>query len=190
MPDTPNGQNRLSVRRLVRTPCEPMRALILLIPLLAGCAHPRPQFDPANFRSPGIERCLEYWTANFSHSLTNAFYVYATETDQGELARALVFWREGGRLLDYVEMPPGTEAQAWRLRPKVDRDAVFTDERIGLGNDLVPHRAWMRSVRQCITRGLGYEITLDQALAAFPNTEPAAQPQPAIPANESPAPSQ
>ena len=107
--------------------------------------------------------------------------------DQGELMRALVFWREGGRLLDYAEMPAGAEAQAWRLRPKVDRDAVITDERIGLGNDLVPHRVWLRSVRQCITRGRGYEITLDRALAAFPNAEPAA---PTIPATGSPAPDQ
>jgi hypothetical protein len=144
-----------------------MRALLLLIPLLVGCAH-QPQVNPANFRSPGIQRCLEYWTANFSQYPTNQFYVCATEVDRYELVRATVFWREGGRLLDYAEVPAGAEAQAWRLRPKVDRDAVLTDETISLGNDVVSHRVWLKSVRECITRGREYQVTLEQAEAAFP----------------------
>ena len=152
---------------IVRTP-ESMRALLLLIPLLAGCASQRPQFDPADFRSPGIERCLQYWTANLSSQAVNHFYVCATDLDRGDLVEALVYWREGGRLLDYVEVPQGAEAQAWRLRPKVDRQAVTTDEEIGSSNHVVPHRVWMQWVRQCITDGKAYVVTLKQAQAAFP----------------------
>ena len=143
-------------------------AFFLVILLLAGCAHERPaQFDPAAFRSPGLERCLQYWVAHFSLHSTNHFYVYPTEVDRGELARALVFWREGGRIMDYLEMPRGAEAQAWRLRPKVDRDTVLTDERIGISNDMVPHRMWVRLMKQCITRGREYVVSLKQARAAF-----------------------
>ena len=146
-----------------------MRALLLLIPLLAGCAHQRhAQFDPANFNSPGIERCLQYWTAHFSLHATNHFYVCATEVYQGELVGALVYWREGGRILDYSEVPKGAEPQAWRLRPKVDRTSVPTDERISGSNDLVPHRVWVRWMKRCIDNGKEYVVTLQEAKAAFP----------------------
>ena len=149
-----------------------MRALFLVIPLLAGCAHPPPaQFDPADFRSPAIERCLQYWTANHSAHAANHFYVYATEVYGGELVRALVYWREGGRILDYAEVPKGAEPQAWRLRPKVDRDAVRTDEKISGSNDLVPHRIWVRWMQECITRGREYVVPLKDAKAAFPKPE-------------------
>ena len=33
----------------------------------------------------------------------------------------------------------------------VDRDAVLSDEKIGVSNDLVPHRVWVRWMKQCIT---------------------------------------
>jgi len=146
-----------------------MRALLLLIPLLAGCAHPRPgQFDPADFHSAGIERCLQYWTANHSPHAANHFYVCATEVYGGELVRALVYWREGGRILDYSEVPKGAEPQAWRLRPKVDRNTVLTDERISASNDLVPHRTWVRWMNECITHGKEYVVPLVDAKAAFP----------------------
>jgi hypothetical protein len=146
-----------------------MRALLLLIPLLAGCAHQQPrQVAPVEFRSPGLERCLQYWTASFSGQATNHFYVYPTELDQGDLIGALVYYREGGRLLDYSEMPKGAEAQAWRLRPKVDRTAVLSDERIKGSNDLVSHRVWVNWVRRCITSGKEYAIPLQDAKAAFP----------------------
>jgi hypothetical protein len=150
----------------------PLRALVVLIPLLAGCVQPRPQFDPAVFRSPGIERCLQYWTAHFSPDVVNHFYVCATDLDQGNLVEALVYWREGGRLLDYAEVPPGAEAQAWRLRPKVDREAVLTDEKLSGGTHVVPRRVWRRWVNQCITDGKEYVVTLKEARAAFPKTAP------------------
>ena len=149
-----------------------MRALLLLIPLLAGCASPRPQFDPADFHSPGIERSLQYWTANFSQHATNHFYVCATDLYRGELVEALVYWREGGRLLDYVEMPKGAEAQAWRLRPKVDREALRTDEKISGSNHVVPRRVWVSWVKQCISDGKEHVVALDQAQAAFPKPKP------------------
>jgi hypothetical protein len=140
--------------------------------LLAGCASPRPQFDPADFRSPGIERSLQYWTANFSQYPVNHFHVCATDLDQGELVEALVYWREGGRLLDYMEMPKGAEAQAWRLRPKVAREALHTDEEISRNNHVVPRRVWMNWVNQCITDGKEYIVPLSQALATFPKPKP------------------
>ena len=122
---------------MIRRPLNSMRVLLLIIPLLAGCAHPHgPQVAPATFRSPGLERCLQYWTANYSTHVTNHFYVCATEVDREDLVEALVYWREGGRLLDYCEVAKGEEAQAWRLRPKVDRTAVITDEQISASNDL------------------------------------------------------
>jgi hypothetical protein len=153
-----------------------MRALFLLIPLLAGCAHQRSQSDPAAFRSPGIERSLLYWTANFSPHATNHFYVRATELDRGDLVRALVYWREAGRLLDYAEVPKGAEALAWRLRPKVDREAVMTDEKISNSNHVVPHRTWLKWVNQCITDGKAYVVPLNQAQEAFPKPKPPRSP--------------
>jgi hypothetical protein len=152
------------------------RTLLLLIALLAGCAHPQAQHEaPAAFHSPGIERCLRYWTAHFSGQATNHFYVYPTDLYQGDLVGALVYWREGGRLLDYSEMPKGVEAQAWRLRPKVDRTAVLTDERIKGSNDLVAHRVWIDWVKRCITRGKEYVVTLKEATAAYPRAEDPSQ---------------
>jgi hypothetical protein len=146
-----------------------MRALLLLIPLLAGCAHQQAQpVAPVAFRSPGIERCLQYWTASYSGEATNHFYVYPTDLDQGDLVGALVYWREGGRLLDYSEMPKGAEAQAWRLRPKVDRTAVLTDEEIKGSNDLVAHRVWVNLVRRCISSGREYLVPLEEAKVKFP----------------------
>jgi hypothetical protein len=147
-----------------------IRALpLLLIPLLVGCAHHQPrQFDPASFNSPGMDRSLQYWTATFSSHATNHFYVCATEVDRGELVRALVYFREEGRILDYLEEPKGAEALAWRLRPMVDRDAILSDEKVGISNDLVPHRVWVRWMQECITSGREYVVTLSEAKAAFP----------------------
>jgi len=150
-----------------------MRALsLLVILLLAGCAHHRPgQFAPSSFNSPGMERSLQYWTASFSSHGTNHFYVAATEVDRGELVRALVYWGEQGRILDYLEEPKGSEALAWRLRPMVDRDAILSDERVGLSNDLVPHRVWDRWMKECIISGREYVVTLSEAKTAFPESK-------------------
>jgi hypothetical protein len=145
------------------------RGLMLLIPLLAGCAHQRhAQIDPAAFNSPGIERSLQYWAAKWSVHATNHFYVCATEVDRGALVGALVYWREEGRILDYAEEPQGAEAAAWRLRPLVDRDVVLSDEKISISNRLVPHRVWVRAMKQCITSGREYVVPLAEAKAAFP----------------------
>ena len=146
-----------------------LRALpLLLIAVLVGCAHHQPRrFDPARFNSPGMERSLQFWTANFSSHGTNHFYVAATEMDRGELVRALVYWREQGRILDYLEEPKGSEALAWRLRPMVDRDAILSDEKVGISNDLVPHRVWNRWMKECITSGREYVVTLSEAKTAF-----------------------
>jgi hypothetical protein len=150
-----------------------MRALLLLIPLLTGCVHhPVPQVAPVNFHSPGIERCLQYWTAHFSTHATNHFDVCATEVYQGNLVGALVYWKEEGRLLDYCEVPKGEEARAWRLRPKVDRSAVLTDEQISASNDLVAHRVWIGWVNRCIDSGKEYVVTLPEAAASFPKPKP------------------
>jgi hypothetical protein len=147
-----------------------MRTLLLLILFLTGCAHPQaPQNAPATFHSPGIERSLQYWTVQFSQHATNHFYVYATEVDRGDLVEALVYWREGGRLLDYSEVHKGAEAQAWRRRPKVDRDTVLTDEKVSDSNDLVPHRVWVRWMQQCIAGGKEYVVTLKAARRTHPN---------------------
>ena len=178
------GRNSVCEPMVGRT-LDSMRALLLLlIPLLTGCAHHRaPQVAPANFRSPGIERCLQYWTASFSTHATNHFYVCATEVDRGDLVEALVYWREGGRLLDYCEAPKGAEAQAWRLRPKVDRNTVLTDEQISGSNDLVAHRVWVRWMKQCITKGKQCVVTLEEATASYPRSK---HPSPATVASPAP----
>jgi hypothetical protein len=138
--------------------------------LLAGCAHTRPAQDGlVAFRSPGIERCLQYWTAHNSDQPTNHFYVWPTSLDGGNLVEALVYWREGGRILDYLESPPGKEAQAWRLRPKVDRSTLVSDESVSLSNDLVSHTRWVHWMNQCITHGTEYVVTLAQAKTQFPS---------------------
>jgi len=149
-----------------------MRALLLVILLLAGCAHPRPSPKAAlPFRSPGMDRCLQYWTAQFSTHATNHFYVLATEVDRGDLVEALVYWREGGRLLAYSEAPEGAEDQAWRHHPKVDRSTVLSDEKAGESNDLVPHHKWVRWMKQCITDGTEYVVTLKTATQAYPKAK-------------------
>jgi len=168
----PGGRRKASRPSHDRVFLELMRVLILLIPLLAGCVHPRPQSGPADFHSPNLERSLQYWTANYSTHPVNHFYVCATDLDQGNLVEALVYWREAGRLLDYMEMSPGAEAQSWRLRPKVDREALTTDEDVSLGNHVVPRRVWLRWVNQCITDGKAYVVPLKQAQAVFPKLKP------------------
>ena len=146
-----------------------MRVMFLLVPLLAGCAHQRPaQFNPASFDSPGIERSLQYWTANNSHSPSNHYYVYATDMDRGELVSALVYWREGGRILVYSEEPQGSEPKAWRLRPKVDRNTVSSDESVTGANEVVPHGMWVRWMKDCIDHGKEYAVNLSAAQEAFP----------------------
>jgi hypothetical protein len=151
-----------------------MRILLLVALVLAGCAHQRPApVAPASFRSPSIERCLRYWTAKSSQQATNHFYVYATEVDRGELSRAVVYWREGGRLLNYLEPRPGAEAEAWRLGPIVDRNTVPTDERIGGSNRVVTHRVWVRWMRECLSKGREYVVTLKEARTAYPPAVPA-----------------
>jgi hypothetical protein len=150
-----------------------MRATLLfipvLIPWLAGCAHQRPaQSDRATFFSANLERSLQYWTANFSGYPTNHFYVYATDVDQGNLVGALVYWREGGRILDYSDEPKGAEHLAWRLRPKVDRNAVRSDERVSVSNDVVSHEVWVRWMKNCIADGKEYVVALKDARTAFP----------------------
>ena len=123
-------------------------ALLFPPPLVTGCAHhPRARVDHANFYAPNLERALKYWTANHSIQPANHFFVYATELDRGELVSALVYWREGGRILDYSEEPQGAEPRAWRLRPKIDRNAVRSDEQLSAGNDVVPHEVWQVRAR-------------------------------------------
>jgi hypothetical protein len=163
------------IRAVVKQTAKGLPAFLLLaIPLLAGCVHSKaPRFDPAAFTSPGIERSLEYWTATYSLHGTNHFYVCATELDRGALVRALVYWREEGRILDYLEEPRGAEAAAWRLRPMVDRDAVMSDEKISISNHLVSHRVWVDWMKQCITSGREYVVTLKEAKVVFPRPKEA-----------------
>ena len=146
-----------------------IRPLLLLLPLLRGCDHhPAPLVAPVNFHSPGIERCLQDMTANSYTHATNHFSLCPTELDRNDLVGALVYWKEAGRLLEYCEVPKGEEARAWRLRPKVDRSAVLTDEQISASNDLVAHRVWIGWVNRCIDSGKDYVVTLQEATAAFP----------------------
>lgn len=172
----PGGQPKSRRSDHDGAPPKPMRRLILLIPLLAGCAQPRPASDAVDFNSPNLERCLQYWTANYSSHPVNHFYVCATDLDQGDLVEALVYWREAGRLLDYVEVPRGAEAQAWRLRPKVDREALATDEDVSNSNHVVPRRVWLRWINQCITDGKAYVVPLKQAREVFPKLKPPRSP--------------
>jgi hypothetical protein len=62
--------------------------------LLAGCAHEK-YLITSNFRSPRIERELNYYVANFSPHETNHFYVVGTRLDHGELRQVKVYWKCG-----------------------------------------------------------------------------------------------
>ena len=159
-----------------------MRALILSVVLLTGCAGSTDdsyvQVVASDFHSPKIERELKFYVANFSTHATNHFYVGATKLDRGDLVAALAYWKEARILLNYDELVGDTNAlnghemEAWPLPHwKLDRDTVDTPEDIDGSTYVITHHQWVDWMEQCISEGKLYVISLDEATNLFPNKD-------------------
>jgi hypothetical protein len=138
--------------------------------LLAGCAHQRAAIT-SNFRSPRIERELNYYVANFSSHETNHFYVCATKLERGQLLKAIVYWKEERTLLDYGELEPDARHDIFAWGPhelKLDRDTVDTQEEVGTSDYLETHRTWVEWMEQCIRKGKPYCVLATDARRVFP----------------------
>jgi len=143
------------------------RLLLLLVPLVAGCAHERLLHVTGPYPdSPCIKRCLNYWTSNFSTNATNHFYVAAAKP-AGGFVDALVYWKEERTILEYAELfsdiPPGHEILAWHHDLKLDRDTVDTSEDIAGSTYLETHRTWIDWMEGCLSLGREYVILLEDA---------------------------
>jgi hypothetical protein len=144
--------------------------LLFLALLLAGCAHEK-YVIASNFRSPRIQRELNYYVANFSSHETNHFYVVATRLDHAELRQAMVYWKEERMLLPYFELVPDARHDIFAWGPhelKLDRDTVDTPEEVGTSNYLETHRYWLDWMEDCIKKGKPYCILKADALRVFP----------------------
>jgi hypothetical protein len=153
-----------------------VRKLVLLIPLLAGCAQDNvAHVVSSKFQSPRIERELKYYVANYSTNATNHFYVGATRVNDGELDEAFVYWKEEQTLLSYGELkkdaPDDDDAEAWGppFGLKLGRDTVDTPEDLDGSTYLVTHRQWVDWMEQCIYKGKLHVVTLNEATNFFPN---------------------
>jgi hypothetical protein len=151
--------------------------ILLLILLLAGCAHERVLRVSGPYPdSPWIKRCLQYWTSNFSTNEINHFYVGAVRPRGG--TDALVYWSEERTIQDYIELSvavlneSGHEMLAWHHSLKLDRDTVDTEEDIGGSSYLITHRVWVDWMEGCRSRGREYVIPLEEARGLYPKETP------------------
>ncbi len=146
-----------------------VRFLLLMLPLLAGCAHQRVARVTAPYPdSPCVRRCLIYWVSNFSTNATNHFYV---GTLRGGAFDAFVYWKEERTILEYNELVPeavGGEAMAWHHDLKLGRDTVDTWDDAFLSTFVVTHRRWVDWMEQCLSHGQEYVISLEQARRLSP----------------------
>ena len=153
-----------------------MRAILLTALLFTGCA--RHEDDglmhvvAADFRAPRLVRSLNYYVAHYSSHATNHFYVGPIEVHDGELVRALVYWKEERTLLPYAELtadtPDGAEVFAWHGHDlKLDRDTVDSPTDITGSAYLVTHRMWMDWMDECVSRGRPYSVLRGDARQMF-----------------------
>ena len=153
-----------------------MRAVILIVLFLAGCARRTDDglmhVVAADFRSPRLARSLNYYVAHYSSRATNHFYVGPIEVHDGELVRALVYWKEERTLLPYAELTPdtpdGADSFAWHGHDlKLDRDTVDSPADIAGSTYLVTHRMWLDWMGECLSKGRPYSVTLSDARQMF-----------------------
>jgi hypothetical protein len=148
------------------------RLLLILIPLVVGCAHERLMHVSGPYPdSPSIKRCLQYWTSNYSTNAINHFYAGAAHlTDRSNVA--LVYWKEERTIIEFSDIgadaPKGAEKEAWIQDLRLDRDTVDTLEDVGGSNYLVPHRTWVDWMEQCLSRGREFIIPLGDARRLYP----------------------
>jgi hypothetical protein len=126
----------------------------------------------ADFRSPRTTRSLNYYVAHYSSHATNHFYVGPIEVQDGELVRALVYWKEERTLLPYAELtadtPDGADSLAWRGHDlKLDRDTVDSPTDIAGSTYLVTHRMWLDWMDECLSKGRAYSVILSGARQMF-----------------------
>jgi hypothetical protein len=153
-----------------------MRAIILTALFFAGCAR---QADDglmhvvvADFHAPRLARSLNYYVAHYSSHATNHFYVGPIEVHDGQLVRALVYWKEERTLLPYAELTAdtadGAEGFAWHGHDlKLDRDTVDSPADIAGSTYLVTHRIWMDLMDECVARGRPYSVLRSEARQVF-----------------------
>ena len=157
-----------------------MRSLALLLLALgsAGCASV-PKDDlmhvvSSRFESKWLDRAMLYFVAWNSSSETNHFYVGATAVDGRQLLEALVYWKEGRRVMVYREQDEnaaeGLIGFAWPPQPswhllRDTRDSM--DE--GLGQTCITVRMWTDWMEECLHKGRMYSVARAQATNAFPD---------------------
>jgi hypothetical protein len=153
-----------------------MRAIILTTLFFVACTSPSHNglmhVVTADFRSPRLTRSLNYYVAHYSSHATNHFYVGPIEVQDGELVRALVYWKEERTLLPYSELTAdareGTDGFAWQGHDlKLDRDTVDSPADIAGSTYLVTHRMWMDWMDECVSKGRPYSVVLSDAHQMF-----------------------
>jgi len=147
-----------------------LRLILVLIPLLTGCAQDLHVVGPYP-ESPSIKRCLLYWTSNFSTNATNHYFVGSTKPSGG-FVDAFVYWKEERTILEYAELAPdapaGSEIESFHDDLKLDRDTVDAEDDIAGSSYLVTHRVWVDWMEGCLSQGRKYVITLDEARRLSP----------------------
>ena len=159
---------------------------IILLPLLLsialGAAAAR-ELGEGMFRVSGgafwsrwIESDLHFYVALSSEHPTNHFYVAAMSTEKGQLADALVYWKEEQTILHWSDIAPsgrpGGEIFAWDIHDwKFGKDTLPPGrDRDGSTLPFVSHRVWKKWRDACVSKGKAYTITRKSAKRLFPKT--------------------
>lgn len=152
--------------------------VLLIAMLVTGCVHKAPEILRVTgpYSDASVERCLMFWTANYSTNVVNHYYAGACHP-RYPFNDAFIYWKEGRTLLDYHESArcydtpppsPGGEIFASHHQLKLDRDTVDTGDDIGGSSYRVTHRQWLDWMEPCLSKGKEYVITLEAARKLFP----------------------
>jgi hypothetical protein len=126
------------------------------------------------FRSKWIESDLHFYVALSSKHPTNHFYVAAMSREKGQLAEALVYWKEEQTILHWSDIAPegrpGAQIFAWdKDYWKFGKDTLPPGEDGGTSTfPFVSHRVWKKWRAACVSKGKPYTITLKNAKRLFP----------------------
>jgi hypothetical protein len=146
--------------------------------LMAGCVHKGPEFLHVTgpYSDASIERCLTYWTANYSTNAVKHYYAGAC-SPRGAFNDAFVYWKEERTLMDYAEpardsdtrqLRPGEENFAFHHNLRLDKNTVDTGQEVSSSPGLETHRQWLDWMEPCLAKGKEYVITLAAARKLFP----------------------
>jgi hypothetical protein len=145
---------------------------------MVGCAPKQPDLLRVTgpYSDSSVERCLMFWTANYSTNVVNHYYAGSCHP-RYPFNDAFIYWKEERTLLDYHEPAlcydapppsPGGEIFAFHHQLKLDQDTVDTGDDIGGSTYRVTHRQWLDWMEPCLAKGKEYVITLEAARKLFP----------------------